>query len=475
MKLRKLPALLFATLLALVMTGVVSAQTAYATTFNTSITFSNVGSAAANITITYYPESGAAVTTNPVNGKLAAGASTSVFVGNVSQIGTSFKGAAVLSSDQPVVATLVQTPATGSAVLNRALSNGFQAGTSRVMLASVLKNQFNTTTVFSVQNAGSAPATFNVTLNPASGSPIVIPVTNLPVGAAKYFDMGTLSNVSASNFNGSAVIEGNGVSLVATAMELSTNGLAVSAFEGIASGSSKVYMPSALCKFGVGGQPTETFYAIQNVGTTATTAKLTFTATVPSPATKEITTASIAPGAKVSVAGCDALVAGGSGSAIIEAASGGQLVVLGKVSGAGISSAFLGESAGSAKLSLPYVRWSESKFNPTDKYQRTFIAIQNVGGNLAANSVKVHYYNAAGTLVGTYTVPTAIAAGGKVSVNPNQLPAGAGAEFGYTGTFGGGAIVEGPAGSQLVAVVRVVTAASDGTQPGEDYNGVPVQ
>ena len=51
--------------------------------------------------------------------------------------------------------------------------------------------------------------------------------------------------------------------------------------------------------------------------------------------------------------------------------------------------------------------------------------------------------------------------------------------FGYYGTncanqqFGGGVLIESAAGSQLTAVLRVVTGGPAAT--GEDYNGIPVQ
>jgi len=50
-------------------------------------------------------------------------------------------------------------------------------------------------------------------------------------------------------------------------------------------------------------------------------------------------------------------------------------------------------------------------------------------------------------------------------------------EFGHNnnGTFGGGAIITGPGGSQLVAVARVeskVPATSETV--GEDYNGIVI-
>jgi len=472
MKLRKLSAVLLAALLALLSTGLASAQTnAYQTAFTTSITYSNVGTGTANITLTYYGENSATAisTTLPT---LAAGASSSVFVGNVTQVNAGFKGSGVLSSDQPIVATLVQIAASTSTVKNRPLSNGFASGATKVLLATALKARFNTTTVFSVQNADSTAVNLTVNFfnadNP-SAAPIVVTQNNVPAGSTKYFDLGTMSQIP-NNFNGSVTINATG-NIVATAMELSTNGNAASAFEGVTGGATKAYMPSALCNFSVSGKPTNSFYAIQNVDTSGT-ANVTVTYSSGKTVNK-----SIPAGTKASVAGCDGGNSNGfNGSATITS-TGGNIVAIGKVSGAGISSAFLGATSGASTLSLPYVRWSETQFS-TGRKQRTFLTIQNIGAaSLNAGTVKVHYIDKNGVTVGTHTINTAVAAGAKVNSNPSLLGA-AGAEFGSypDGTFGGGVRIEGPAGSQLVAVARVVSFVPATSETvGEDYNGIAIQ
>jgi len=87
----------------------------------------------------------------------------------------------------------------------------------------------------------------------------------------------------------------------------------------------------------------------------------------------------------------------------------------------------------------------------------------------------VTYLDKTGAVVGTHTLG-AIVAGAKTNSNPSTIGA-AGAEFGaYSdGSFGGSAIVQGPAGSQLAVVVRITTNIGGGTLTGEDYNGIPVQ
>ena len=88
---------------------------------------------------------------------LAQNAAGSLFVGNLDNtiVPAGFQGDAIMQSDQPMLVTLVQIPQNAGAVKNRALSNGFGVGAPQALIATVLKNKFNTNTVFSVQNADS--------------------------------------------------------------------------------------------------------------------------------------------------------------------------------------------------------------------------------------------------------------------------------------------------------------------------------
>jgi hypothetical protein len=386
----------------------------------------------------------------------------------------------VLSSDQPVVATLVQLPQS-TTVKNRPLSNGFSSGSSTVLLASVLKNQFNTNSTFSIQNADSGAIDITVNFfdaaNP-SAAPIVVTETNIPQGAAKYYDMGTLSNITAASFNGSATVTAvktgttTPANIVASVLELSTNSTAAKAFEGVAGGAPKVFMASALCDI-FGGQ--RTAYAVQNTSTTATaTVNVKYS-------NNTADTAQIGPGAKKSFIACDKTGANFSGAATIEA-TGADVVVIGKVFNnpaiAGFETAFLGEPTGSEKLAIPYVRWtSDANFNSGAR-QRTFIAVQNVGTADVAN-VQVQYLDKTGAVVGTHTIAS-IAAGAKA--NSTAINAGSSAallEFGTPdanpgGGFGGSVIIQGPAGSQLIGVARVASKVG-AIQVAEDANAIAIQ
>lgn len=448
---------------------------AYQTAFTTSITYQNVDTAATtSLHILFYEDP---TTTTPVDitrDNLAAGAGTSVYIGSLGTIDPGFRGSAIMQADKLLVATLVQVPQS-TTVKNRPLSNGFSEGSATVLLATALKNQFNTTTLFSVQNVDSDVNDFAIAFYNTSASLVhTINALDVQPGAAYYVDAGLVTELG-SPFNGSVVITAKRNDLtdgkaIATAMELSTTGNAAMAFEGVASGATTFYMASALCN-AFGGQ--NSFYAVQNTSlTTSTHVDVTYS----NGATQG---ADIGPGAKASFGACSAtgMTQGFSGSATIESDTT-AVIAIGKVSGTGLSTGFLGAPSGAAKLAVPYVRWSESQYVPNGR-QRTFLAIQNISGaEIPANSIVISYYDKNGVLVTAHTIATAVANGAKVNSNAYSTADPDAAEFGYytDGTFGGSAIVTCSApGCQLVVIARVSSKDPDGVSTvGEDYNGISV-
>jgi len=448
---------------------------AYGTSFVTSITYQNIDTApTTSIIINFYPENtGIPIQIQRPN--LDPNAGTSVYVGGLSDLGTSFKGSAVLMSDKKLAATLVQIAPSGSPVKNRPLSNGFSVGSDYVLVPSVLKNAFNETSIVTVQNVDTDPADITLTFVPVGGgSNIHSTIDNLPSGAAKYVDLGTWGDITVSSFNGSLKINSvkHGTStpgsVVATSLEASITTNDVLAFEGATTSAPTIYMPSAQCKFGPGSS-TNTAYGVQNTSDGDVQVTVNYSnGHVDGPYT-------LGPGAKRSFDGCGASnPAGFNGSATISA-TGGNIVAVGKLYGGGLSTAFLGFTSGAEKIALPYVRWTEAHWTDGTR-QRAYIAIQNVGASdLAAGQVTVKYYDKNGNLVGTDTLG-AIPIGAKVNSNAGKLGT-VGYEFGaYSdGSFGGSAIVQGPSGSQLAVVVRINTYATSTTMYGEDYTGIPIQ
>jgi hypothetical protein len=323
-----------------------------------------------------------------------------------------------------------------------------------------------------VQNTDTVKNTITIDLYNTSAQKVHTITRDVEMSAGVFVDMGDVAEVGAT-FNGSVVATAvrtgttNPGSIVASSMELAIGGVTTSAFEGVAAGGQTFYMPSALCAaFGA-----DTAYAVQNTSlTTATNVTVTYS-------NNKVHTKNIGPGAKASFLGCDApgAVTGFSGSAIITSDTT-PVIAIGKAFGSGLSTAFLGVANGAEKVAMPYVRWgSDADFDGARNYQRTFLTIQNVGNaEIPAGQIKVDYVGPDGTVQATHTINTAVAAGAKT--NSNAGAAGL-AEFGINGgAFGGGAIVTGPAGSELAVVARV---SSRNMTPGgsgffsEDYNGMP--
>jgi hypothetical protein len=476
----------------------VGAAPAYTASWQVAITYLNVGSAPAEISFNFYSQENATAIPVPApGGQLPKNAGASLAIGSVSQLGSgSFKGSAVLNSNQPVVATIVQFSQVADDPKNRPVSNGFSSADASPtqLIATVLKDRFGYRTVFSVQNADTVPADITLKVYAVGNTNPVVNQTfrNLPAGAAKYFDVGQgpLAGLPA-NFNGSAIVTSkkagttNDGLIVITANELETAGFGSSAFEGAPQGGAKVYMPSAFCdNSGVAGGigPFNSSYAVQNASLTGSvTFRVVYKDERAGQPDRIDGPYSLTPGGKKSIISCASNNRGGvlpngfKGSAVIERTGGtGTLLAVGKIQGNNNTTAFLGarDGSGSAKVVLPYVRWSpDSTFN-TGQRQRVSMAIQNIGTTTATN-VRVQYVDKDGTLKGTHVLGN-IAPTAKLASNPSQAPGaldslGRFGEYGPSvlGTaFGGGAIVLADSG-QLAVVARVQT----GNLGGEDYNG----
>jgi len=473
------------------MPSAASAAPAYTTAFGVSVTYQNVGTGPATIVFDFFTENSGTAINVPV-AALAQNASTSLSIASVSAISGSFKGSAVLSSDQQVIATIVQFDKSG-AVKNRPLSNGFSAsdGNAKQLVATVLKSSSGYSTYFSVQNTEAAPINVSVAFFAAGATSATTTSTAnaLPANAAKYFDVKDIAGLP-SGFSGSAIVTAKLASdnttdakTVVTVDELEVAGGGSKSFEGASISGANVYMPTAACKAPSGSNTVNSAFAIQNADQTNS---VTFKVVYKVSGKADVSTAefTIPAGGKKSVLGCDSLAAGSLGSAIIQRTAGtGTLVAVGKINGTNnsVTSAFLGtiEGQGSARVALPYIRYSpQAQFGAATR-QRANIAIQNIG-SAAATNVVVTYVDKDGVTKGSQTFAT-LAAGAKVSSNASLASAldscGRFGEYDAPsapacsgGVFGGGAIVTANAGAQLAVVVRIQT----GPVAGEDYNGINI-
>jgi hypothetical protein len=465
--------LVVVTVLLSVFVGGASAQ-AYNAHFTTSITYVNVGSlATTTLDLLFFASPSDTAPTSYSLPSLASGAASSLFVGSLdsSIVPAGFQGDAIMQSDQPMLVTLVQIPQNAGDVKNRALSNGFGAGSPQTLIATVLKNMFGSTSIFSVQNADSELNTVDISFYNTSAALVYTMTKDLQPGAPFYVDAGQLTGLP-DPFNGSAVVlahraGGADGSIVSSVMELDVASTGLKAFEGVASGANLIYMPSALCSYR--GQNTS--YAVQNSSLSdSTTVTVTFKNLAGSsfPIAKNI-----GPGAKQSFAACEAMPANTLGSAVVTSSTT-DVIAIGKAYGSGLSTAYNGVVGGFEKIALPYVRWADDAHWAAGTHQRTYIAIQNVGADLAAGQqVTIEYKDPNGVTVGTdtYTVPTGGLPNG-AKFNSDASKAGL-TSFGYWNNYttaGGAAFITGPTGSQLTAIARVSTQTSPGFLTSEDYN-----
>lgn len=469
-----------------------------------AVTYQNVGANPAEVMVDFYPEgSGTPISFNPLGtgNTLGAGAGASFFIGSVSGLPTPFKGSAVMSSNEPLVATVVQfSQDAGFRV--RMLSNGFSESdaSSQYLIATTLANKFNRTTVFSVQNAASATIRANIKFYDADNNGVLAgQITHvIPAGSSKYIEMDKPATTGlpagTTVFNGSAIItavlDSDGTTpakVVAAASELYTNTNVGANFEGVplSRASNTLYMATALCeKFEL-----NTAYAVQNASLTGG-AQITvqyydqngLLKTTDGPYT-------IGPGQKKSILTCSpnsgVNMSGFTGSAKL-ISTGAPIVAIGKAAPsagasaakANVFTAFLGEPAGFSKIALPYVRWAnDANFAAsTGNKQRASLAIQN----LETSSIKVNvkYYGKAGgapLATETLTIPG--------FSKGNSSPSSAGAlglagmvpgEFGYytDGSFGGAAIIEAHPDNPNAKFIAIARLAFPGYA--EDYNGQPV-
>ncbi len=463
------------------------AQSATGQAWVTSITYYTPSDTGGTLSISFYTEGSATPITIP-DIILKPHTAGSLYVGGVSTLPTPFKGSAVLSSDVYVVSTAVQNAASPeTSNYARLLYTGFSDAdaASRVYIATMLKNKFNTTSTLAIQNTEAFPVKANVkvyqvgTTTPFVNKDYVIPSqSDVILGGPS--DAGSLG--LPAGFNGSAVVTGTkdgdpatSGKLVASVQETDDSGRGARAFEGVSTSANTIYMASMNCQSGP--DPLTSTYAIQNASLTDNASVTIDFYNRDGVLVASMPAVTLTPGAKTSQNPCNNGVgANVLGSAVIKS-TGAPIIAMGKVaSPGGISTAFLGQPGGAVKIAAPYIRWAADVYSEW----RTYVAVMNVGTASAAN-VQAKYYDGNGTLKGTHIMASASNPLGP-SIKRNTDPATAGA-LQPDGTFGlatagvpFGGSVEITSDQPIVVVVRASKSVSLGatTTFGEDYNGLIV-
>jgi hypothetical protein len=157
----------------------------YYTWFNVQ----NTGSGAASVTVQYVPgSSGTGHTSTPVS--IPPGASYTFNQRDLTAIGSKFVGSAIVTSDQPVVATVMQV---GETYKNMMGYNGFTDGSGSVSLPLIMANNSGYFTGYQVQNVGSTSALVTITYGAnlaGSFAPAADTVTLAPDQSATFIQSG---------------------------------------------------------------------------------------------------------------------------------------------------------------------------------------------------------------------------------------------------------------------------------------------
>jgi hypothetical protein len=434
--------------------------------FTTSITYQNIGSDVAHVTITYIPDGGVdpVALTQP---DLPIGASQTVILSSLDPSTAGSRGSVRIKSDVEIAILASQVPVS-TTIVGRGLSTASQAGSSQAWLPYLAKAA-GVSTMLALQNQDVTDADLRVTFYGAA-SPVVVERLAIPAGASTYIDLADISALGTS-YTGTALVTAvqsgttnpgrvNGSALTSTGVSTE-----VFSTESVAAGGSKLYMPLALC-YGMGGMST-TYYVFNTDASQSANVLVTYSG-------GKTDTANLPALSGRSFNACtpSGVLAGYSGSAVITS-SGPGLIAVGRIKLLGMAATFYGQASGASRLAIPSAIYSTAGYSGGQKY-RTQITVMNLGANLAAGAVKAKFYGKDGALIGTYSLP-AINNGSRQDVNAAKIGS-AGAEFGYysDGSIGGSVVIEGPAGSSLMAVAWQTRVAGSGTYAGEAYNAIPI-
>ncbi len=240
-------------------------------TWQSGVQVVNLGTAAADIVLTYYNPDGTIAAT------VQDAVSTSKTYFPLAGVSAGFNGSMVIASNQPVTAI---ANLSNSDFSLGASTTSFEAGSTKVSLPLVMCNNSNFNTFFSVQNAGGVDA--NITINYIKGSHGVngSEMATIKPGASKVFDQTTGSSTlncstlggTDGKFIGGATITSN-EPIVATLMQVNTLQFkTLLGYNGFTDGASTLNLPLVMAN-------NSSFYTgiqIQNTGASATTVTITY-------------------------------------------------------------------------------------------------------------------------------------------------------------------------------------------------------
>ena len=242
----------------------VGAQAQGGLTYTSGVQVQNLGSATANITITFYNQDG----TQAGNLSDTIGGSSSKTYFPVQGVSAGFNGSAVVSSDQPVAA-IMNLLANNGAYAGSA--TGLTAGSTNVGIPLIMRNNGGFSTWFNVQNTGTTATTVTVSYKPAGVGNVATEQATIQPGAAKTFDQFTNTSLG-DKFVGSASVSSDQPVAVMVNQVGVGSVKSLLTYDGFAAGSTSVSLPLIMAN----NSGFFTGISVQNVGSAATTVTIDY-------------------------------------------------------------------------------------------------------------------------------------------------------------------------------------------------------
>jgi hypothetical protein len=259
----------------------------YYTWFNVQ----NAGSGDANVTVQYIPgSSGSAHTEGPVT--IKPGAAHTFDQRGMGALGAKFVGSAVVTSNEPIVATVMQV---GETFKNMMGYNGFTGGSTEVSLPLIMANNSGFYTGIQVQNVGTSATSITIDYgsNLAGSFAPANDTASLAAGESKTFLQA--GGQWTGTYIGSATVTTTGQPVVAIVNQVKLTGTALgTAYNGFdpAKATNKVSAPLIMAN----NSGYYTGVQVMNVGSSATTITVTYGPNVAGTYAPPAETATLQPG-----------------------------------------------------------------------------------------------------------------------------------------------------------------------------------
>jgi len=291
--------------------------------FNSFFNVQNTGSSAASVSITYSGGGLASpLTQGPVT--IQPGSSTAFDQATNASLPAGFNGSAVITSDQPVAAAVVEVGPT--TLLSY---NGFTTSSTAPVFPLINTNNFGYQTGISLQNAGTSATAVTVSYSPSATGTACTETQTIPAKGTAFFAINAfVKTIAGENcadgvrFVGSAKVTANTASqpLVGIVNQLNSTGNKGGSYNGAnpSEATATVVFPIIQDRF----FGYFTGFSITNVGSVATPITCSFSNTAVTQ-----TVASLAPGATFTTNQSNVIASGYNGSGRCTASANGAAIV----------------------------------------------------------------------------------------------------------------------------------------------------